>query len=98
MPVKNAGIRRTGKFADVERVINSHGFVRATRPGYGPSPGFYYYGRAGFLVQILNGRRVSITRPDGQVEIVSARRLVVLDSALDCVVLEIEENENASHD
>lgn len=92
MPIQGAGVKRTGKFADIERVIRSHGFARGA-PNRMPSPGFYFYSRGGYVIQIQHGRKVGITKPDGTVETVSARRLVVLDSALDIVVMEIEEAE-----
>lgn len=92
MPVKGAGVRRTGKFADIERVITSHGFQRGA-PNHPPCPGFYFYSRDGFVVQILHGRRVSITRPDRSVQIVSAQRLITLDTAMDILQMEIEEQQ-----
>jgi hypothetical protein len=92
VPIRGAGIKKTKAFFDVERVITSHGF-RHGAPNRMPSPGFRFYSRNGYVVQVLNGRRVSITAPDGSVQVISARKLVNVDTALDCVILEIEEQE-----
>ena len=92
MPIRGAKIRRSGKFDDIVAVIKSHGFVSGC-PGRMPSPEFYFFNRGGFILQLLPERKVSITRPDRSVQIVSARRLVNLDSALDVIVMDIEEAE-----
>jgi hypothetical protein len=95
MPVRGAKVRRSGRFADIEAVIKSHGFVSGC-PGRMASPGFYFFHRGGFVLQILPARKVRIVRPDRSKQIVSARRLVDVDSALEIVILEIEESETGA--
>ena len=51
------------------------------------------YSRDGYVIQILPARRIKITSPDRREEIISARRLVNLDSALDVIAMDIEEAE-----
>lgn len=92
IPIKGAGVKRTGKFAEIERVIVSHGFAHGA-PNRMPCPGFYFFSRAGYVVQIQHGRKVGITKPDGTAETVSTRHLITLDTALDQIVMEIEEAE-----
>jgi hypothetical protein len=92
VPIRGAGIKKTKAFFDVERVIANHGFGHGA-PNRMPSPGFRFYSRGGYVVQILNGRRVSITHPDGTSQVISARKLVNVDTALDQIVIAIEEQE-----
>lgn len=92
MPLRGHRVQRSGRFDEIVAVIKSHGFVSGC-PGRMPSLGFYFFNRAGFVLQLLPERKVSITRPDRSVQIVSARRLVNLDSALDVIVMDIEEAE-----
>ena len=92
MPIRGAGVKRTGKFAEIERVIVSHGFQRGC-PGRMASPGFYFYSRAGYVIQIQHGRKAGITKPDGAAETISTRHLINLDTELDQIVMSIEESE-----
>jgi len=92
VPIKGARVKRSGRFRDIERLILNHGFAHGA-PNRMPSPGFYFYQRAGFVIQIMPKRQINITRPDRQAEKISARHLVTLDSALDVIVMEIEEAE-----
>ena len=92
MPVRGSKVGRSGRFHDIEAVIVSHGFQRGA-PNHPPCPGFYFYSRAGYVIQIMPARMISITHPDGSVEKISARRVVTLDSALDIITMQIEEQQ-----
>lgn len=92
MPLRGHRVQRSGRFADIEAVIKSHGFGKGA-PNHPPCPGFYFYSRDGYVIQILPARRIKITSPDRREEIISARRLVNLDSALDVIAMDIEEAE-----
>jgi hypothetical protein len=90
MPVRGSRVQRSGMFAEIERLILNHDFQRGA-PNRMPCPGFYFYHRAGFVIQMLPARQTKITHPDGTARIVSARRLVTLDTELDQIVMLIEE-------
>jgi hypothetical protein len=89
LPIRGAKVGRGKWFHDIESVILNHGFARGA-PGRMASPGFYFFNRAGFVIQILPEHAIRITRPDGQAETISSRRVVTVDSVLDGLVMEIE--------
>jgi hypothetical protein len=92
MPVRGHRVQRSGKFDDIVGVIKSHGFKNGA-PNRMACPGFYFYNRAGYVLQILPARKIKITRPDGTASTVSARRLITLDTELDQIVMDIEEQQ-----
>jgi hypothetical protein len=94
VPIKGKGVKRTGSFAEIERLIIGHGF-RHGAPNRWPSPGFYFYSRGAWVIQICHGRTLTITGPKGRPEglsVVSTKNLSKLDSILDELVLDIEED------
>jgi hypothetical protein len=93
VPIRGKGVKRTEAFRETERMILSRGF-RSGAPGRFPSPGFHFYSRSRYVLQICNGRTLAITRPDGTVEVVSTKNLTKLDTALDQLILEIEEQQS----
>jgi hypothetical protein len=71
VPVRGARVRRSRWFREITHVIEAHGFQRGA-PNHPPCPGFHYYSRSGIIVQILPETTISVTRPDGSVELASS--------------------------
>lgn len=92
MPLRGHRVQRSGRFADIEAVIKSHGFGKGA-PNHPPCPGFYFYSRDGYVIQLLPARRIKITSPDRSERVISARPLVNLDTELDQIVMCIEEEQ-----
>jgi hypothetical protein len=74
MPVRGSRVRRSKWFNDVTHALQEHGFQPGA-PGRMACPGFYFFNRAGVVVQILPENTLHITRPDGTQRLESAREL-----------------------
>jgi hypothetical protein len=90
LPIRGAKVGRGKWFGEIKVVILNHGFASGA-PGRMASPGFYFFNRAGFVIQILPEHTISVTRPDGAQQKISSRRIVKVDSILDALVMEIED-------
>jgi hypothetical protein len=95
MPVKGAGIKRGEWFHDAKRIILNHGF-QSGAPGRMACPGFHFFSRAGFVLQIMPALTLGIRRPDGTEQRIPARNVGKLDSILDALILELESSEEKS--
>jgi hypothetical protein len=92
LPIRGAKVGRGKWFGEIKVVILNHGFASGA-PGRMASPGFYFFNRAGFVIQILPEHAIRITRPDGATETIHARRVVKVDSVLDGIVMQIEDQQ-----
>jgi len=89
MPVRGARVRRSKWFNDITQALQERGFQRGA-PGRMACPGFYFFNRDGFVIQILLENTLHITRADGTVRLESARELSKVNSILDALVLDVE--------
>jgi hypothetical protein len=89
MPVRGAKVRRSKWFNDITQALQERGFQRGA-PGRMACPGFYFFNRDRFVIQILPENTLHITRPDGTARLESARELSKVNSILDALVLDIE--------
>jgi hypothetical protein len=89
LPVKGSGVSRSGQFPDVARLVMNHGFTSGA-PGRMVSPGFYFYHRGAYVIQILPDRQIGITRPNGMVETESVERMTKANFILSAIVRYIE--------
>jgi len=85
MPVRGARVRRSKWFHEIVQAIEAHGFHRGAS-GIPPCPGRYFYSRDAYTIQLLPDRTIRITRPNGMVEVVSARSMRKVDFILAAIV------------
>ncbi len=89
MPVKGSIVRRSRWFGEITQTLEAHGFKRGA-PGVVPCPGFHYFSRDGYVIQIRPENTIRITRPNGAVEDESVRRMSKANFILDAIVRYIE--------
>jgi hypothetical protein len=89
MPVRGARVRRSKWFYEITQSLADHGFRRGA-PGHFACPGFYFFNRDGYIIQILPRNTIRITRPSGAVETESVSRISKVNFILGAIVRFIE--------
>jgi hypothetical protein len=89
MPVRGAKVRRSKWFYEITQTLADHGFQRGA-PGHFACPGFYFFNRDGYIVQILPKNAIRIARPNGTVETESVSRISKANFILDALIRYIE--------
>jgi hypothetical protein len=90
MPVRGAKVRRSSWFVAVENALHQRHFDRCGSSSGIVSPGFYFYGRAGYRVQIAPKNTLRIFKPCGHVAEYRVPELRDVIFTLDALELSIE--------
>jgi hypothetical protein len=95
MPVRGARVRRSKWFYEITQTLADHGFRRGA-PGHFACPGFYFFNRDGYIVQILPKNAIRITRPNGTVETESVSRMSKANFILSAIARYIDDQRESA--